>query len=112
MEGSNHLAVRLRSRSRRIFAGQINFNNRITGTVDARVLLDGSIGAGAGWTAQLIGGRVGGTLVPLFPTTTFRTTSAAAQGYVNPVVVTVPGILPGEQASVKMQVFNGPTFGT
>jgi hypothetical protein len=94
--------------------GEIYFNNRITGIVDARIIDAGAEGgAGAGFTAQLFGGPLGSSeaaLIPLFPTTTFRTTSAAAQGYVNPVIVQVPGIPPGETASVQMRVFLGADF--
>src|SRR5262245_22544943 len=79
--------------------GQITFNNRVAGVVDARVTFasDGT-GVGAGYTAQLFGGpenTAAGALTALNPTTTFRTSSAAAQGYVNGVVVDVPGIAPG-----------------
>jgi hypothetical protein len=89
--------------------GTILFNTRIPGSVDARLILpDGTTGFGAGWTAQLFGGPGGSAeiqLVPLFPTTGFRTSSAAAQGYVEPVVVTVPGILPGSVAAIQLRVF-------
>lgn len=91
--------------------GQITFNNRVSGVVDARVtwspadLLAGQ-GVGAGYTAQLFGGANASSLAALNPSTTFRTSSAAAQGYVNGVVVDVPGIAPGNNATVVMRVFD------
>jgi hypothetical protein len=42
-------------------------------------------GVGADHTAQLFGGADANSLSALFPTTTFRTSSQAAQGYVNGV---------------------------
>jgi len=89
--------------------GQITFNNRVAGVVDARVTDVGGAGVGAGFTAQLFGGPDGAAataLTALLPSTTFRTSSAAAQGYVNGVVVDVPGIAPGLKASVQMRVFD------
>lgn len=93
--------------------GTVNFNNRITGVVDARVLLPDGTGAGTGFTAELLGGPAGtpvAQLTPLSPTTTFRTTSAAAMGYVNGVTVDVPGVAAGAQATIVMRAFNGATF--
>jgi hypothetical protein len=93
--------------------GAVTFNNRVTGVVDARVTLADGSGAGAGFTAQLYGGPAGTTvdkLVALTPTTTFRTTSAATQGYVNPVDVTVTGVAAGAQATLVMRAFNGTDF--
>src|SRR5262245_61296967 len=90
--------------------GQITFNNRVAGVVDARVTFaDGSGGVGVVYTAQLFGGPEGtpaGGLAALLPKTTFRTSSAAAQGYVKGVVVDVPGVAPGFKATVQMRVFD------
>jgi len=90
--------------------GQVTFNNRVAGVVDARVTFaDGSGGVGAGYTAQLFGGPAGTAdtaLTALNPSTTFRTSSAAAQGYVNGVVVDVPGVTPGLKATIQMRVFD------
>jgi hypothetical protein len=90
--------------------GQITFNNRVSGVVDARVTFsDGpNIGQGvaAGYTAQLFGGADANSLAALIPATTFRTSSAAAQGYVNGVTVDVPGIASGAKATVVMRVFD------
>lgn len=96
----------------RVEGGLISFNNRVIGVVDARVLLANGNGAGEGWTAQLYGAAEDEPLVPLLPTTVFRTSSAAAAGYVNPVDVAVPGVNPGERATVVMTVFNGDSFET
>ncbi|MDA1276741.1 MAG: FG-GAP-like repeat-containing protein [Verrucomicrobia bacterium] len=90
--------------------GLVNFNNRITGVVDARVTLADGTGAGPGWKAQLYGAAEGETLVPLLAATTFRTTSAQAMGYVNPVVVSVHGVPPGGKATLMMTAFNGETY--
>lgn len=90
--------------------GTVTFNNRVTGVVDARVTFaDGSGGVGAGYTAQLYGGPEGGALAALTPTTTFRTSSAAALGYVNAVVVEVPGVAGSSKASLQMKVFSDAT---
>jgi len=90
--------------------GQITFNNRVSGVVDARVTFaDGANigqGVGAGYTAQLFGGADANSLAALNPSTTFRTSSAAAQGYVNGVTVTVPGIDSGAKATIVMRVFD------
>jgi len=90
--------------------GQITFNNRVSGVVDARVTFaDGpniGQGVGAGYTAQLFGGADANSLAALNPSTTFRTSSAAAQGYVNGVTVTVPGIDSGAKATIVMRVFD------
>ena len=95
--------------------GQVTFNNRVAGVVDARVTFaDGASagqGVGAGYTAQLFGGADANTLSALLPNTTFRTSSAAAQGYVNGTVVDVPGIAPGNKATLVMRVFDSAGAG-
>ncbi len=90
--------------------GVVVFNNKVGTDVVARVLLPGGTGAGAGFTAQLYGGPVGGALTALSPTTSFRTSSAAAQGYVNGVNVEVPGVGAGLQATIVMKAYNGADF--
>lgn len=90
--------------------GSVNFNNYIVGEVDVKVVLRDGTAVSTGWTAQLYGGPEGGTLVPLKPTTTFRTGVAA--GYVNGVTVNVTGVKPGAKATLVMKVFNGATFET
>jgi hypothetical protein len=93
--------------------GLVTFNNRVAGVVDARVTFaDGpnvGQGVGAGYTAQLFGGPDGtaaGSLTALLPSTTFRTSSAAAQGYVTPADVTVPTVGAGLKATLQMRVFD------
>lgn len=93
--------------------GEVNFNNRVTGVVDAKVtFLDGlnaGQGVGAGYTAQLFGGAQTsneGNLVALTPSTTFRTSSAAALGYVTGVAVAVPGVGSGLTGTIQMRVFD------
>jgi len=94
--------------------GVVVFNNRVGADVNARVMLaDGTTGAGAGFIAQLYGGKEGtaaGALSALTPTTTFRTSSAAAQGYVNSVNVAIPGVAPGAKAAIVMKAYNGADF--
>jgi len=94
--------------------GVVVFNNRVGSEVNARVLLpDGVTGAGAGYSAQLYGGKEGtaaGALAALEPKTTFRTSSAAAQGYVNGVNVAIPGVAPGAKAAIVMKAYNGADF--
>lgn len=89
--------------------GTLEFNNRIVGVVDARVLLQDGTGVGEGWTAELLIGPPGGQFVSA-ATTTFRTTSAAAKGYVNSVSVVAPNIAPGASATIILRAFNGATF--
>lgn len=93
--------------------GVVHFNNRVAGVVDARVVTVGNNGAGPYATAQLFGGPAGtphNLLAPLFPKTTFRSSSAAAMGYLIPVDVVVPGVLPGQEATLVMRVYVGESF--
>lgn len=92
--------------------GTVVFNNRVPGSVDARLVLPDGTGAGAGWRAQLVLRGAGGTVTPLTPVTTFRTSSQAAMGYVEPVDVSVPGVPAGARATLVMRAFNGSTFDT
>lgn len=93
-----------------VFAqSSVQFNNRITGQVNARVTDETGAGVGAGWTAELV--RVNGaTLTPLAPTTTFRTSSAAAQGFVNAVDVQIPGSNAGDKVQLIMRAYNGASY--
>jgi hypothetical protein len=93
--------------------GQVVFNNFVPPDINAKVTLDGA-GVTSGWTAQLWSAPAGTTdkskFTALTPTTTFRTTPAAAAGYVNPIDVTVPGIAAGAQGSFIMRAFNGADY--
>ena len=91
--------------------GTVIFNTRI-GTVDAKVSRADGTGAGAGWTAQLYLVGAGGALTALTPTTTFRTTSAAAAFYVNQVTITVPGVAAGNPATFRMRAWEGASYDT
>jgi hypothetical protein len=92
--------------------GTILFNNRVTPQVDAPISRIDGTGAGAGWNAQLfLVTPSGGSAVytPLFPATTFRTTSPAAAYYVvQPTsAVTVPGVGAGQQATIVLRAWEG-----
>ena len=61
---------------------------------------------GSDFGAQLfVSDAVAGTLLPLTPTTTFKTGPAFELFYVNPVVVTVPGKPPGSTVDLEMGIF-------
>lgn len=97
--------------------GTILFNTR-TGTIDAPVhdFSGAPAGAfGAGVRAQLFHftGQ-NSRYIPLYPTTTFRSTSWAAMAYVvqPPEPVIVPGIPAGSQATVVMRVWVGEDYST
>jgi hypothetical protein len=70
-------------------------------------------GVGSGFATQLSGGPVGASLdqlTPLFPMSTFRTSSLQATGYIFGVDVAVPGVPPGETALLVMRAFNGAAW--
>jgi hypothetical protein len=76
-------------------------------TVDAPVFRPNStIGAGAGYTAQLFLSQ-NGTLTPLTPATVFRTDVPAAAAYVvaPAQAVTVPGFAPGSTAPIVFRAW-------
>ena len=88
--------------------GKVQLNNRIVGSVEARVFQEDGSGAGAGWTAQLWGKpKNEEIMLRLFPTTDFRTSSLWTAGYVNSVTVSVPGGRAGETATLQMVAFSG-----
>jgi hypothetical protein len=95
--------------------GTIFFNNR-TSAGDVPIYApDGVSGAGSLGTvnAQLfLQPAGGGALVPLTPATTFRTASAAASFFVNPLDVTVPGFAPGTAATVIVRAWQGADYAT
>lgn len=90
----------------------VQFNNRITGVVDApvtRVGLAGSGGAGAGVTAELV--RIdGANITVLTPVTVFRTTSDAAKFYVSPVDVPIVGGTAGQTITLAMRAYEGSSY--
>jgi len=98
--------------------GQFVLNNRITAEgINARFILssdptDGSkssVGS-PDYTVSILGGPVGGALVPLDPAnTTFRgAAGAATAGYLTQVAPTVPGVAAGGTAQVVLRVL-GPS---
>lgn len=87
--------------------GQIVFNNRVTGEVDARIFnVDGVTALGAGWTAEVWAGSSADSLAVVAGSqTTFRTTSLAANGYVSPLTVTIPGFDGGTTPTLQIRVW-------
>ena len=96
--------------------GQVVFNNFVPPDVNAKVTDASGAGLTSGWQAQLWSAPAGTTdkskFTALSPTTTFRTTPAAAAGYIVPTDVTVPGIAAGAQGSFIMRAFNGADYGS
>lgn len=121
--------------------GTIVFNNRVTGSVVARIwgsdpanptlLKTGNTAAdfpagtqtyggpaldGPQWVAQLYGGPLGtadASLLPITPATTFRTGTAA--GFINGITVAIPGVLEAQRARLQVRVFDntgGATYAT
>jgi len=81
----------------------IQFNNRITGVVDAPIRRPDLTGAGAGYTAELV--LISGANQTVLGSTTFRTTSDAAMFYVNAVDVPVTGATAGQQVQVAVRAY-------
>lgn len=86
------------------------------GGVNAPVTLwDGSgPGLSSGWNAQLVHVRSDNVIVPLFPASVFRNTSPAASYYVKQPseTVRVPGVSPGDSATLRLRVWNGESYET
>jgi hypothetical protein len=97
--------------------GTVNFNNKITGSVDARVTIQGS-GAPVDntWWGQLYASAPGGTLAAVGDPIAFRSTPAAGQGYLNTTGIdttrTIPGVAEGGTASVKMVAWSSAAGAT
>jgi hypothetical protein len=91
--------------------GTLVFNNRIVGSVDAKVTYQG-VGVGAGYTAELLAGPNANQLTALTPTATFRTSPDAALGYINAPAnaLQVPTVAPGGTATVVMRALNKETY--
>ena len=82
--------------------GTILFDTYVPGVVISRWSdYNGFLGEEFG--AQLFVADRGGFLIPLFPPTTFG--SGTRAGFVDPVLVTVPGHDPGENLLIAMGVF-------
>jgi hypothetical protein len=93
--------------------GQVNFNNRVSSEgVDYPVVYpDGTRVTSPPWRAALGLVSTSGALT-MIPgsVTTFR--SGVAAGYVNGVVVDVPGTSPGQTVNLVMVAFEGESFET
>jgi len=87
--------------------GTINFANRVSGSIDAKVLVtDGSALAGTGFLAQLYVGSSASSLAAVGSPVPFRT--GAAAGYVTSSVVTT-GLAGGATASVALRAWDAST---
>ena len=88
--------------------GTIFFNKR-TSAGDVRIYAPDGV-SGAGTAAAVVNAQLflvsGDTFTALTPATTFRNNSAAASFFVNPVDVTVPGIAPGNPATVVIRFWD------
>jgi len=94
--------------------GTVNFKNRVLETgIDAPIYvycgIAGSKADGTNFLAMLLGGPLGGPLVPVSPPVPFRT--GAAAGYIYGSTVTISNIPPGGPASVQMLAWNAYSFG-
>jgi hypothetical protein len=88
--------------------GTILFDTSPAAGINVRIFQPNNITplAGAGYTAQVLGGQLGApeaSLTPLLPSTTFL--SGAEAGYVVPVIVELPGIPEGGAASLLLRVW-------
>jgi len=101
--------------------GTVNFNNRVTGSVDAPIFYIDTAGAaavkadGAGFMAQLYAGSSDANLAAVGAALPFR--AGAGAGYINPTGVdtarTIPGVTAGSVASVQVRawkVADGATY--
>lgn len=87
--------------------GTILFDTRIPGVVDARLSHPDGTGFGPEFLAQLYWSPLlDSSYLPLFPMTRFK--GGAESGYVDPVLVTVPGRVAGERVPVLMRAFLDP----
>ncbi len=84
------------------------FSNRIGTEVNAPVSRPDGSGAGEGAQAQLLLVHSDGSIQLLFPTTTFRTTSAAAAYYVNLVDVLVAPEF--QTVTLRMRAWIGESY--
>lgn len=86
--------------------GTLNFANRVTGVLDARVS-SGGAPVDNNWYGQLLAGASEATLAPVGSPVEFRGTPDAAKGYITSGgVVTVPGVAGGSPAVVRMVAWN------
>ncbi len=84
--------------------GTVNFVNRITGTLDARVFYATAtdpMPADGTYQAQLFAGPVGGALAAVGAPIAFRSTPDAGKGYWVGDARTIPGVAEGGTAQVR-----------
>jgi hypothetical protein len=87
--------------------GTLSFATRIPGALDAPVFGPFGQRITGGFEAQLFGGPAGlpkASLTPLLPITMFQDSPKQEAGHVWPVVVMVPGVMPGDTANVFLRV--------
>jgi hypothetical protein len=89
--------------------GQVNFNNKVAASgVNARVMDITGAGATSPPYAAGLAIDAGGTLTYIpGSATTFRSTPAAATGYIVPLVVTVPGHDISTSVTLRMFAYSG-----
>ena len=92
--------------------GWLLFNNIMGDGLKAPVSRADGSGAGAGVTGQLFVVNTDGSLKPLLPTTTFRTSPEASSFYVNPVLIQITPIHPFETVTLRMRAWTGKSFAT
>jgi uncharacterized protein YegL len=84
--------------------GTVQFNNLVSAdNIRAPILRPDGTGAGAGITAELV--LVQGANETVVGTTVFRTTPAAATGFVEFKDVAVPGVAGGTAAQFKIRAY-------
>lgn len=89
--------------------GQFNFNNRVSGVVDARVFDSAGdpLNGAEGWVAQAYVGMDAASLAPVGGIFAFRSAPVpAGLGYIAGNAVTVPGMGNGTDVVVEMRVWN------
>lgn len=94
--------------------GTVNFKNLVPDArIDAPIYvycgITGFKADGPSFVAMLLGGPVGGPLVPVSSPVPLR--MGAAAGYVDGGIVTISNIPPGGPASVQMLAWNAAAFG-
>lgn len=99
--------------------GTINFNNRVTGQVDAPIRLSETVGFGSlsdthAQLFQITGGPGAAVYTPIGQSTTFRAPTAAnplLAAYINPISsMVVDGVAAGTSISVVMRVWQGASY--
>jgi hypothetical protein len=92
--------------------GTLNFNNKITGSVDARVTYNNGgspVPADGMYMAQLYASAPGGTLAAVGDPVPFRDTPDAGKGYLNAtgrdLTRTVPGVAENGTAQVQVKAW-------